>query len=1314
MKRVIRKVIACLCCLFILGATFDTFPNLEKSIVVEATSTQEMADYIRGLIGTSAKGNSECPALCKYYVKNFFGKNTNISLGNGNETYKTYPAIFPDVFEQINYYDGFMPQPGDIISYYSGTPKGKKYGHTALVYEVNGSTYKIAEQWARCGTVRSNTKKVMAGVPGVSYTIIGVARPKSTGCDCTESYAGQYIVTTESSNLIMRNSHSTSGSVVTTIPKGTEVKVIKGNGTWAHVEYGGKTGYCSMQYLTPKPEVVEVVPSQPTLTVGAGTSFSKTTFNWSTCDNTNWYDIRIYKSDGTNILTLYNLYTTNYTTPLEEGSYYANIASVNSNGNYTFSSNVSFTVSKGTLTPAAVGTYDGHVYAVYDANTWYTNSEQIAQNTLGGHLVRIESEGENEFVKSLIQSGKYEHYWIGGTDTATEGTFLWNDGSALSSEAWCQNAWAFGEPNNTDDKEDYMEMYKSTGLWNDNANDCDETGFVVEIEEQDVAAEGIYNGNQYEVFEGNLSWTEAKAYCEMLGGHLAYVDSSEENDFVSSLTAKGQEKGYWLGGENLTNSGTYQWTDGTALSYQNWDSNQPDSTNNNEHYLEIWDGGKWNDAPNVEGLGFVCEYENTFSKNVTVSSKTDSEIGISWTGVRYADGYNVYVDGKKFDTTTEVNYTISGLSALTGYEIYVEAVADGKVIGTTGTVSVLTAQEVTFSGQGTASDPYLIATEDDLYCMASMINDPLLNSGFGAKYYQQTNDIAMSGEDYFPSIGNTDAPFRGVYDGNFHTISNFTAVNGGLFGQIGTTGGSDTAIVRNLEIQSDIHEMFSENTGGIAGTLCGNGRIENCAVIGDIDGITNAGGIAGKMQDGSTILNCYHNGAVTAETVSGGIAGVMEGGSISNTYHTTGTVSGTTAGGIVGTIGETGTVQNSFYLKSTAGTSTISGAVAANETVMKELAVTLGDSFASDENSVNDGYPVLIWQNGLYTFEGSGTAEDPYQINSTEDFVQMADYVNSEMFNSNYGNAHYVQNVDIILNDMEWEPIGKNWEVPFSGEYDGNTYSIYGLNAGGSVYGGLFGRVEAEGKTGGYVHNVTVVNGSASCSNSVGKTGGIAAVVAGGAKIESCAFIGTVGGESNVGGVVGMITEGGTVINCYQTGTVEGSSNVGGIVGMTNSGTVEIANSYHAGGTVTASKQYGGVSGGIGNGTKIENCYYLKANVSYGVNSGSNSGAMAVSSSVLKLLADDLGEAYSENVSDYFNEGYPVFEWQDFSKENNPVYGDVNDDGEFTISDVVMLQKWLLCAGDLTNWKNGDLYEDGVLNVFDLALMKCELIHSME
>ena len=58
------------------------------------------------------------------------------------------------------------------------------------------------------------------------------------------------------------------------------------------------------------------------------------------------------------------------------------------------------------------------------------------------------------------------------------------------------------------------------------------------------------------------------------------------------------------------------------------------------------------------------------------------------------------------------------------------------------------------------------------------------------------------------------------------------------------------------------------------------------------------------------------------------------------------------------------------------------------------------------------------------------------------------------------------------------------------------------------------------------------------------------------------------------------------------------------------------------------------------------------------------------------------------------------------------VAGDVNADGSFNVSDLVLIQKWLLAVPDteLKSPKAGDLCEDGILDVFDLCVMRKMLI----
>lgn len=63
--------------------------------------------------------------------------------------------------------------------------------------------------------------------------------------------------------------------------------------------------------------------------------------------------------------------------------------------------------------------------------------------------------------------------------------------------------------------------------------------------------------------------------------------------------------------------------------------------------------------------------------------------------------------------------------------------------------------------------------------------------------------------------------------------------------------------------------------------------------------------------------------------------------------------------------------------------------------------------------------------------------------------------------------------------------------------------------------------------------------------------------------------------------------------------------------------------------------------------------------------------------------------------------------------EPEDIAGDVNGDGTFNVSDLVLFQKWLLAApnASLKNWKAANFVNDNVLDVYDLCLMRKALIN---
>lgn len=58
------------------------------------------------------------------------------------------------------------------------------------------------------------------------------------------------------------------------------------------------------------------------------------------------------------------------------------------------------------------------------------------------------------------------------------------------------------------------------------------------------------------------------------------------------------------------------------------------------------------------------------------------------------------------------------------------------------------------------------------------------------------------------------------------------------------------------------------------------------------------------------------------------------------------------------------------------------------------------------------------------------------------------------------------------------------------------------------------------------------------------------------------------------------------------------------------------------------------------------------------------------------------------------------------------VRGDANADGELSVADIVMLEKWLLGSGKLTAAENVDLCKDGTIDAYDMCLLRQELVSS--
>uniref|UniRef100_A0A3B3H9A4 C-type lectin domain-containing protein n=1 Tax=Oryzias latipes TaxID=8090 RepID=A0A3B3H9A4_ORYLA len=109
------------------------------------------------------------------------------------------------------------------------------------------------------------------------------------------------------------------------------------------------------------------------------------------------------------------------------------------------------------------------------------------------------------------------------------------------------------------------------------------------------------------------SWDEARESCRTRGADLVVINTEEENMFLSAL----KKQKFWIGLSDRDLEGTWKWVDGSSLTPQFWEENQPDNGGGmvaygEEDCVEIrFIPGSWNDISCETSLRWICEKEAT-------------------------------------------------------------------------------------------------------------------------------------------------------------------------------------------------------------------------------------------------------------------------------------------------------------------------------------------------------------------------------------------------------------------------------------------------------------------------------------------------------------------------------------------------------------------------------------------------------------------------------------------------------------------------------------------------------------------------------
>jgi len=240
-------------------------------------------------------------------------------------------------------------------------------------------------------------------------------------------------------------------------------------------------------------------------------------------------------------------------------------------------------------------------------------------------------------------------------------------------------------------------------------------------------------------------------------------------------------------------------------------------------------------------------------------------------------------------------------------------------------------------GTGEPNNPYLIYTAEQLNCIGANWNDR-------DKHFKLMSDIDLSSYTgtEFNIIGSWSVPFIGVFDGNAHTISNFSYTSTGeddigLFAYVGFSSGMSflegEGEIRNLGlIAPNIDGRAGNNVGSLVGRLV-DGTITGCYCEDcNVSGSFRVGGLVGFNHHGD-IIESYSTGIVSGSNYVGGLVGYnyhdFDKFSDINTCHSTGTVNGDDyVGGLVGE--NHGSVTGSYSTGIVNGNGEVGGLVGSN------------------------------------------------------------------------------------------------------------------------------------------------------------------------------------------------------------------------------------------------------------------------------------------------------------------------------------------------------------------------------------------------
>ncbi|MGY8925336.1 MAG: BspA family leucine-rich repeat surface protein [Flavobacteriales bacterium] len=305
-----------------------------------------------------------------------------------------------------------------------------------------------------------------------------------------------------------------------------------------------------------------------------------------------------------------------------------------------------------------IGSFEDSSY-YYSENELIWSEAQAYAEQYGGNLISINSQGENDFITSKINSD----VWIGLTDSIEEGVWGWSDGNEYDF-----SNWRSGEPNNSGNGstcrphgEDYV-LLTTSGEWNDGleyyCGDRTPEKFIIEVKDQ-ATPELLTDANIHTAVDlwvsdpsaatttyGNISTWDVSQVTDMSG---LFKDKTTFNDDIGSWNVNSvTNMSEMFRGATLFNQPIGNW-DVSSVTDMNFMFGNPYGFDSGSFNQNI---GSW-DVSSVLNMDSMFEEAGSFNQDIgswNVSNVTSMTLMF-----READSFNQDIGGWDVSSTSAMD-----------------------------------------------------------------------------------------------------------------------------------------------------------------------------------------------------------------------------------------------------------------------------------------------------------------------------------------------------------------------------------------------------------------------------------------------------------------------------------------------------------------------------------------------------------------------------------------------------------------------------------------------------------------------------------